>query len=508
MSLPPNPLLTGDNQENRRPGIPLRPNQGLPQRPRLGGNNPLPGPLPTRGEPAPPEAQQYFEENPLTFDDDLLDDSVDSLPAPARQVANQAPRLPLHDPASALIHQANREGNTTLAENIETAHYTGPTAQGIEKVNDPFLLDKDLEESAALFFQALNDDDYTEIIMNSPNEILGKKNGARFHFSSINFETVENYHYFINEKLLAHTQAGPEDKVGIANNLIEAHLHLESVHANEPPLKARVHIVAPPVVPEAKVTIAKKSRYSLTIDDLVSNDTMSRNMGEIMKALARGRVTMVFSGLSGAGKTTMLQSTSHYFDTNDRVVIVEDTPELQLPLGGALPLLAPAPKLGQDIKSVPTIEWLVRTTNRMRPDRILVGEIIDSAANEFLIAANSGADGSMTTIHAADPRRAISKLASLALKAEGVKNESSIMRDIANTVQIIVQLAEIDGKKVVTHITEVGDTIHQATGQISSTSIFEYDREHRRFVYQNPISEKLRTFLAHRDVELDQELFS
>lgn len=388
---------------------------------------------------------------------------------------------------------------------VEPVRYHEP--DNIVRAGDPFEEDEELAASAAEFFKALNDDDYTEIIMNGPNEILGEKGGVRYHFVEISFRDTATYHRFINEKLLPHTSA--TKRISTNTAFIESQLTLDSPNPNEAPLYARVHIMCPPVVQDAKATIAKKSRISLTLDDLVSFNSMSREMGEFLKVIARGRVTTVFSGTSGAGKTTMVQAMSHYFDQNDRVIIVEDTPELNLPLGGALQLAASTRDPGQKASDVITIEWLVAATNRMRPDRIIIGEILGAEANEFLVAANSGADGSMTTVHAHDPRGALNKLTSLAMKADGVKSESSVSKDIANTVQLIVQLSKIEGgRKIVSQIEEISSTVNSVNHSISSGTIFAYNRERQKFECKGRPSDQLVTFLKQRGVTLDNSWFN
>lgn len=525
MPLPPSPFNRGVHEQ--------RPDLARFTRPNT-GSIPLPSQesVITREEQG--EQVEYYDENTSQYVDSLISDTETSpeydqneeffpdeyIPEPETV---QIPNYTTPDISNALLEDTKEEhtlptprsqrpisppaNGTRLNDLIKSQATPQPAAViGIEEENDPFVNDIELAESTEKFFQALNDDDYTEIIMNGPNEILGKKNGVRYHFSDIRFNTTKLYHQFINEKLLPYTDE--VRKITDKAFLLEGQLTLDAPQDGVPPLFARVHIIAPPVVRTAKVTIAKKSRYSLTIDDFVTNGTLTRNMGEVMKALARGRATIVFSGLSGSGKTTFLQAMSHYFDPNDRVIIVEDTPELRLPLGGALPLFATTRRPGQPKDEEITIEWLVAATNRMRPDRIIVGELRGAEANEFLIAANSGADGSMTTIHAGDPRRALDKLLGLSLKADGVKNEKSIARDIANTVQFIVQLGEIDGKHLVTRVEEIGDVVNERNNGITSNTIFVYDEERGTHRAQGRLSDKMVAFLKQRDIKVDNSWFS
>lgn len=368
--------------------------------------------------------------------------------------------------------------------------------------NSPFP--PEIEESIELLLQAIASDDSTEVIMNGPNEVMMKREGVRYHIPDIKFHDKDMYHRVINEVVLPYTDT--KDRIGDYSYLVEGQLELH-VEDDGPPMLARVHMVAPPVVPHAKVTIAKKSRYAITLDDIQSSGSMSRGMGEFVKALALGRTCIIFSGLSGAGKTTMLEATSHHFDQNDRVIVVEDTPELRLPIADTVYMTASSNHPGADPNDVVSMEWLVKATNRMRPDRIIVGEVRGPEMSDFLVAANSGADGSMLTIHADNPRKCLDKILGLVMRSEGAKSENAVRRDIASTVQVIVQLGLIDGKHKVTHIEEISNVINQNTGLIASTPIFEYDRSLGRHIPRNRPSEELTGYLAQRGVNLNPAWF-
>lgn len=355
----------------------------------------------------------------------------------------------------------------------------------------------------------LNDSSSSELIMNGPTSILYKKDGMRVHAKNIKFSSVEAYHQFIDDVILDYTDTKDRirSKVG-QNYLIEGQLTFPDWEdETAPPLLARVHIVAPPVVSEAKVTIAKKSRYQLTLDTIVANGSLSPQMGEFLKAITRGRVTTVFSGLSGSGKTTLLEALSYNFDPNDRIIVVEDTPELKFPVTDVVYLHSTSAKPGFDPNKVISLEWLVSSTNRMRPDRIIVGEIRGGEMSEFLIAANSGADGSMTTMHASSPKLTLDKMVSLSMKSSSSKSEVSVARDIASTVQLIVQMSLIDGRHIITQIEEVTRTVRKETGGIVTQTLFEYDRNKNIFQPVQRPSAELTTYLQQRGVEVDMSWF-
>lgn len=364
-------------------------------------------------------------------------------------------------------------------------------------------------DAARNLLELLNDTTNSEVLMNGPTSILYKKDGARIHAENIKFSSVEAYHQFIDDVVLEYTDTADRiGKAGAENYLIEGQLTLPDFNDDTvPPLLARVHILAPPVVPEAKVTIAKKSRYQLRIEDMVANGSLSQQMAQFLVAVARGRATTVFSGLSGSGKTTLLESLSNYFDPNERIIVVEDTPELRLPVTDVVYLHATSPKPGQDASKAVSLEWLVSSTNRMRPDRIIVGEIRGGEMSEFLIAANSGADGSMTTLHASSPKLTLDKMISLSLKSSTSKSEASVARDIASTVQIIVQMALIEGKHIITHIEEVTNVVRKETGGIVTQTLFSYDRDRNTFRPEQRPTEQLQAFLGQRGVDIDNSWF-
>lgn len=362
-----------------------------------------------------------------------------------------------------------------------------------------------VREAAEAFLQLIADDQSSEVLANGPNEIIAKSRGQRFHLPKIQFGDVDAYHHVINTYLLPYTDTA--DRVDGKTVLIEGQLTMPSGEQGVPPMLARVHILAPPMVEAAKITIAKKERYELSLDEMQQKGSMTEAMAHTLKAFSRGKLCIVVSGVSGAGKTTLLQAMAHFWDNNDRVICVEDTPELTLPLADVVYLTASTRRPGDDIAKLVTLEFCVQAANRMRPSRIIVGEVRGGEMAEWLVAANSGADGSMVTIHADNSRRALDKMLTLASKNPTSGTESTLRKEIANTVQIIVQAALIEnGRHVITEITEVS-TVVSEKGVTGLTPLFEYDRSRGRHVALNPPSDNLRRTLAERGVPLDLALF-
>lgn len=362
------------------------------------------------------------------------------------------------------------------------------------------------KDSVEMLLMHINDQQSSEVMMNGPAEIMIKVNGGRFHVSDIDFGSIETYHEVINNFILPFVDT--RERIGPETYLVEGQLEMPDMEdETAPPTLARVHIIGPGVVKAAKVTIAKKARRQFTIDDLVNTGSMSEQMGEFLKVAAKGKLTTVLSGLSGSGKTTLLEAMSHHFDQDDRVLVIEDTQELLLPLSDVVYMRSKLARPGDVDKAPVTLEWLVSQANRMRSDRIIVGEVRGAEMSEFLVAANSGADGSMTTIHAGSPKLTLTKIVSLSMKNSSSKNEESIVRDIASTIQIVVQAALIDDRHVITHIEEISDIVNQATRAISTQTIFEYDRNTGKHMAKSRPSEKMQQFLAQRGIKLDPQLF-
>lgn len=415
----------------------------------------------------------------------------------------EKPTVPQEPPVAIVHNQPTHEEH--INENYEVEDEE--ELEDIKRRQQIAALSDSAKENAQRLLLLISNDESSEVLLNGPNEIMYKVNGQRFYDKSISFDSIEEYHTVINTLILYDTDTS--ERIGTDSYLIEGQLELPDYEdPNAPSLHARVHVLAPPVVKAAKVTIAKKAKKQFQVEDLAQRGAMNGQMVGFLKALGRGRATIVFSGLSGSGKTTLLEAMSYNFDENDRVIVVEDTAELRLPLADVVPLLATSRKPGQDKEAVVSLEWLVAQANRMRPDRIIVGEIRGGEIAEFLSAANSGADGSMTTVHASSPRQTIDKMLSLAMKSSTAKNESSVLRDISSTVQIIVQMGLIDGKHIITQIEEVSDTVLKSGAGIGTQPIFQYDRNTGRFLSVGRPSDRLLSFLAQRGVNIDNSWFS
>lgn len=361
-----------------------------------------------------------------------------------------------------------------------------------------------IQNAAQRLLDYIGDDECSEVLLNGPNECSRKVRGTRYHCPDVMFGDGQTYHDVLNEVVLPYMDT--RERINNRNVLIEGQMMLPAV-GNKPPMTARVHIIAPPGVTYAKVTIAKKPRTDLALDDMASNGTLSREMAEFLKACARGRATMLVSGPTGAGKSTMLQALTHHFDQNDRVVVIEETPELRLPLGDVVYLKASLEKPGMNATELFTLDFWVRQANRMRMDRVVVGETRGAEAAEWLIAANSGAEGSVTTIHADSPRRALDKMLALANKSATATSEAQLRREIAATIDVVIQMGLVDGKHVVTGIEEIVNTVVIQTGQIQSNTLFSFDRAKNQQVVKGRPTDEFIVRLGSRGVPVNPAWF-
>lgn len=234
---------------------------------------------------------------------------------------------------------------------------------------------------------------------------------------------------------------------------------------------SRVNAVVPPIALDgATLNIRKFFRDVFTARDMVVTKTISQAGLDFVAACVAGALNVVVSGGTGSGKTTTLNVLSTFIPDDERIVTIEDSAELQLNQKHVVRLeTRPANIEGQ---GEVTIRDLVRNSLRMRPDRILVGEVRDGAALDMLQAMNTGHDGSITTVHANTPSDALSRLETMALMS-GVELPVSVMREqVARAIDLVVQQTRLrDGSRRITSITAVG---HNVKGEIETTEIFKF----------------------------------
>lgn len=295
----------------------------------------------------------------------------------------------------------------------------------------------------------LIDDDVTEVMANRPDQIYIEKKGQLI-LTSARFDDETHMMRIINRIIQPMGR-----KVDRAWPMVDARL----------PDGSRVNAIIPPsAVDGPSISIRKFARTPLTVENLISFGSLNEDMADFLKACVVSRLNIVVSGGTGSGKTTLLNVLSGYIPETERIVTIEDAAELQLHQIHVVRLeTKPAEAEIPDSRPV-TIRELVRNSLRMRPDRIVVGECRGGEALDMLQAMNTGHDGSLTTVHANNPRDTIARLETLTLMAGVELPIMVVRRQIVSAIDLIVQVARLrDGSRKVIAITEVqgmeGETI-------------------------------------------------
>ncbi|MGA7386083.1 MAG: CpaF family protein [Methylocella sp.] len=242
---------------------------------------------------------------------------------------------------------------------------------------------------------------------------------------------------------------------------------------------SRVNVIAPPLAIDGPVlTIRKFRKDKLTLDQLIRSGAISPEGGEILKIIGRVRCNVLISGGTGSGKTTLLNCMTKYIDMDERVITCEDAAELQLQQPHVVRLETRPPNL--EGSGAITMRDLVKNCLRMRPERIIVGEVRGPEAFDLLQAMNTGHDGSMGTLHANSPREALSRLESMITMGGYALPPKTLREMMVSSIDVIVHAARLrDGSRRITHITEVlgfeGDVVtmqdlmvYEVTGEDSS----------------------------------------
>ena len=218
---------------------------------------------------------------------------------------------------------------------------------------------------------------------------------------------------------------------------------------------SRVNVIIPPLaVDGASMTIRKFKKDKLTLDKLLEFGSMTPSCSKLIQAIGRCRVNVLVSGGTGSGKTTMLNCLTNYIEDGERVITCEDACELQLQQPHVVRLETRPPNL-EGVGEI-TMRDLVKNCLRMRPERIIVGEVRGPEAFDLLQAMNTGHDGSMGTVHANNPREAISRMENM-IAMGGLNLPTVAVREqIASAVNVIIQVQRLrDGSRKVTHVTEI-----------------------------------------------------
>ncbi|WP_282608118.1 CpaF family protein [Pelagibius sp. Alg239-R121] len=285
----------------------------------------------------------------------------------------------------------------------------------------------------------LADEKVTDIMVNGPYQVYVER-GGKLELSDIKFR--DNDHVVnISRRIVA--QIGR--RVDETTPLVDARL-LDG---------SRVNIIIPPLaIDGASISIRKFAKKGITLDVMARQGNISDKMAMVLKIAARSRLNILISGGTGSGKTTLLNALSQMIDPGERIVTIEDAAELQLQQPHVVRLeTRPANLEGEGAIDM---RDLVKNTLRMRPDRIILGEVRGAEAVDMLQAMNTGHDGSLGTVHANRPREGLTRLENM-IGLAGINLPAKAVRtQIADAVHMIVQISRMrDGMRRVTHITEI-----------------------------------------------------
>ena len=339
-------------------------------------------------------------------------------------VAGRIPRNTLRAEVAKLVSEIATEERIQLNELEETALATELTDDmvGLGPL-EPFL----------------EDDDITDVLVNGPFDVFverrGKleKTGARFRDAQHLVGVAQRIAAAIGRRI---DEASPMVDARLADG-------------------SRVNIVLPPIVLNGgTISIRKFPKRGMTLDSIVRLDSLSQELARLLQIGARSRLNILISGGTGSGKTTLLNAISRYIDNDERVITIEDAVELRLQQPHVVQMETRPPNI-EGAGHIPQRE-LVRNALRMRPDRIIVGEVRGPEAFDMLQAMNTGHDGSMSTIHANSPRDALFRLENMVMMANLSIPLRAIRMQIASALNLIVHIERMrDGIRRVQNIAEI-----------------------------------------------------
>lgn len=285
----------------------------------------------------------------------------------------------------------------------------------------------------------LDDPDITEIMVNGPKKIFIEK-GGKLTKATVSFDDDDHVLRVIDRIILPLGR-----RVDYDSPTVDARL----------PDGSRVNAVVRPIAIDGpSITIRKFRKDRLQVQDLINYGSVTKNMADFLEACVKAHFNIVISGGTGSGKTTLLNVLSGFIPENERIITIEDAAELQLQQDHVMRMETKS--ANADGLHAVSIRELVKNSLRMRPDRIVVGEVRGGEALDMLQAMNTGHDGSLTTVHANSPRDAISRMETLVLMAGMDLPLKVVRQQISSAIDVIVQQSRLkDGQRKVTAVTEV-----------------------------------------------------
>ena len=343
--------------------------------------------------------------------------------------------------------------------------------------------------------QYFDDPQVSEIMVNGPDQIFVEKNG-KLLLTDMKFDNNEHVRFVIN-----HIVNPMGRYVNNKHRLIDSRL----------PDGSRVNAVIPPVSPGGPcITIRRFLQDKLTVEQLVELGSLTPQIAEFLSICVQASLNIVVAGNTSSGKTTLLNNLTQYIPDWERIVTIEDSAELSLHQTHVVSLEAqPSDYQGE---GAVTVRDLVRNALRMRPDRIVVGEVRGGEAIDMLQAMNTGHDGSLTTVHSNSPRDTLSRLETMSLMSGLDLPLTAIRKQIASALNLIVQLSRYpDGSRRLSHTSEV---VGMDGDVVTMTDLFKFEPtgvdENRRIVGEFRATGLRPSFSKALDVaglKLDHKLF-
>jgi pilus assembly protein CpaF len=303
----------------------------------------------------------------------------------------------------------------------------------------------------------LQDSEITEIMVNGPQEIYIERRG-KLTKTNVRFKDEQHVRHIIDRII-----APLGRRIDESSPMVDARLHDGS----------RVNAVIPPISLNGPIlSIRKFNKIPFELQDLVRFGTLSEEMGAFLTAVVKAKCNILVSGGTGSGKTTLLNVLSASIPPGERIITIEDMAELRFTYDNLVRMEARPPNM--EGSGEITIRQLVRNALRMRPDRIIIGEVRGSEAIDMLQAMNTGHEGSLTTVHANTPKDALGRLEAMVIMSGLPINAEVIRKYFVGALDLIVQCERLtDGKRKLVTISEICDE----DGEIEVKDIFRFERE-------------------------------
>lgn len=327
----------------------------------------------------------------------------------------------------------------------------------------------------------LEDDLISEIMINSYDQIYIEKEGDIFK-SHINFRSEKELDRII-QKIVS--DSGRE--VNISNPIVDANLYDGS----------RVNIVLPPISNNNPIiTIRKFSKHKLSVKDLIDSGSLTEELAEFLRKLVKSKYNIMIGGATSSGKTTFLNVLSNFIDDNERIITIEDSRELQIQNKQNLISLQTR-NANSSNKGQITIKDLIRNSLRMRPDRIIVGEVRSDETVDMLQAMSTGHDGSLSTAHANSAKDMISRLETMVLRSGEKIPIEAVRRMINSSIEILIHLDRVDSKR--RRVIEVAEMLNDNSGDLIIKSLYKYNYKTDKIEFSDKLTnrDKLERWIAN-----------